>query len=299
MKDEKLIALFETMLAEHWTYEWGAAREGCVDCSGAFVYAYKKLGGGKIEHGSNTIGRKHVGKLLPISEAKPGYAAFKRRDDGNEPEKYKGDGIGNLYHIGLVARDGTSVLNAKGTNYGFSSDPLSAWDYVAPLNAVAYTAQGEEEPVILDVLYRARVTTHSGSLNVRERPDTGSQRIGELKKGAEVSVVSECGEWYRIAYGGGYAYAHSGYLTRIDYGHQSGSFLTESAPAGPYVRVTGDEVNIRQGDSTDYGRVAQLAEGTRLEYVATSPTGWHAVRYKKTIAWVSNEYSEVISGDDD
>ncbi len=215
MKDEKLIALFETMLAEHWAYEWGAARRGCVDCSGAFVYAYKELGGGTIEHGSNTIGRKRVRKLLPISEAKPGYAAFKRRDDGGEPEKYRGDGIGNLYHIGLVARDGRNVLNAKSTNYGFCSDPLSEWDYVAPLNAVSYTAPGEDkEDESMATLYKALVATKEDDLRVRDAPKTG-RIIGHAPRSKTVDVLSE-GDWPRIRYGELVGYASAAYLKRID-----------------------------------------------------------------------------------
>ena len=31
------IAIFEQMKKEKWKYEWGAARKGCVDCSGAFT----------------------------------------------------------------------------------------------------------------------------------------------------------------------------------------------------------------------------------------------------------------------
>lgn len=61
------------------------------------------------------------------------------------------------------------------------------------------------------------------------------------------------------------------------------------------IQCTSGKVNIRQGDSTSYGRVAQLSKGTTLEYVATSPNGWHAVRYKKLIAWVSGEYSVVTA----
>ena len=38
-----LIALFKRMAREHWRYEWGKAKEGAVDCSGAFVYAFNKL----------------------------------------------------------------------------------------------------------------------------------------------------------------------------------------------------------------------------------------------------------------
>lgn len=61
------------------------------------------------------------------------------------------------------------------------------------------------------------------------------------------------------------------------------------------IQCTSGKVNIRQGDSTSYGRVAQLSKGTTLEYVATSPNGWHAVRYKKLIAWVSGDYSVVTA----
>ena len=86
IKASDLIAMFEKMEREHWAYEWGAAREGCVDCSGAFVYAFKALGGPAIAHGSNTIARKHCGALVPASEAKPGYAMFRWREDG-EPER--------------------------------------------------------------------------------------------------------------------------------------------------------------------------------------------------------------------
>ena len=31
IKVSALIAVFERMAREHWAYEWGAAREGCVD----------------------------------------------------------------------------------------------------------------------------------------------------------------------------------------------------------------------------------------------------------------------------
>ena len=42
------------------------------------------------------------------------------------------------------------------------------------------------------------------------------------------------------------------------------------------VRITGNAVNIRVGDSTGYASVGQLSKGDVMEYVATAPTGWHA-----------------------
>ena len=115
-----------------------------MDCSGAFVYAFRLLGNRSIAHGSNAIARKYVVEMLPVSMAKPGMAAFKARVSGDEgydlPERYRQNGVsytGDLndyYHIGLVDSDARYVLNAKGTNYGFSRDPLNGkhgWDYVA------------------------------------------------------------------------------------------------------------------------------------------------------------------------
>ena len=57
--------------------------------------------------------------------------------------------------------------------------------------------------------------------------------------------------------------------------------------------VTGNSVNIRLGDSTDYDRVAYLKKGETLEWVATAENGWHAGRYDKQIVWISGQYSTV------
>ncbi len=120
------------MYEERWAYEWGAARKGCVDCSGAFSYAFRQLGG-SIYHGSNTIARKYVGafRKTPV----PGYAAFrwKKTDTAKYP-----DGRGDFYHIGLVDSDGEHVLNAKGAKAGFCRDTLDGWHSFAPLRGVAY-----------------------------------------------------------------------------------------------------------------------------------------------------------------
>lgn len=60
------------------------------------------------------------------------------------------------------------------------------------------------------------------------------------------------------------------------------------------VQVTGGSVNIRSGDSTQYGKIATLKKGAKHEYVASSvSTGWHAIRYDGKIAWISNKYSKV------
>lgn len=213
IKKDDLIGCFETMLREHWAYEWGAAKSGLVDCSGAFVYAYKALGGPSIPHGSNSILRQSMTlPLLPMSQAKPGYAAVKIRQDGEEPDRYKGDGIGNAYHIGLVGRDG-SVLNAQSTATGFVSS-AAGWAGCAPLKAVDYSEEGEES--MEDALYQAVVTTQSTSLNLRDAPD--GKKTGSLPRGATVDVLEESGgKWLRVSYEGKTGYASAAYLVPVHY----------------------------------------------------------------------------------
>lgn len=248
MKSKQLIALFDRMLAEHWPYEWGAAREGCVDCSGAFVWAFKQFGQ-SIHHGSNTIARKYIsGKLQKASTAKPGWAVFKQKFDGEEPTQYQSDGLGNFYHIGLLGSDGVNVLNAKGVSSGFSSDPLSKWQYAAPLKGVEYEI-AEVIPVELEFKYKARIKLSSGYLNVRSAPSTSASSIGKLYNGD----VVDCAGAYP---------ANSGWLavrtSKIDCGYIASEYAAvysaDNPPLGynmyPYLKLVdsaGQEFNFFPG----------------------------------------------------
>ena len=60
------------------------------------------------------------------------------------------------------------------------------------------------------------------------------------------------------------------------------------------VTITGDSVNVRVGDSTKYESVGRVNKGDTFEWVATSGTGWLAIRMEKRIGWVSPKYSKVV-----
>lgn len=59
------------------------------------------------------------------------------------------------------------------------------------------------------------------------------------------------------------------------------------------VSIIGNSVHARVGDSTKYSSIGYVAKGDVYEYVATSPTGWLAIRMGNRIAWVSNKYAKV------
>ena len=245
-----LIALFKRMLDEHWAYEWGAAREGCVDCSGAFVWAYKQLGA-SIEHGSNSIAHLRVGEYVPVSEAKPGYAVFKLRawrdDSDNGGNRWFGQQPGDVYHIGLMGDNG-KVLNAQSTKTGFVASPASQnWAFAAPLKTVSYSDDKEGGDTMFG---NATVSVTSGYLNIREGASTRSKVITKAENGARVNIIREAGStgWVFGALASGEAgYMSSEYLVEDapgagdadDGGEETGDTTTLTDGSGAYVTLVG------------------------------------------------------------
>lgn len=83
-------------------------------------------------------------------------------------------------------------------------------------------------------------------------------------------------------------------LTTLSAGEDKDDSSQAEMPSGTkIITITANAVNVRVGDSTEYGTVGKLNKGDTLEYVATAPNGWHAGRYTDRIVWVSNRYSAV------
>lgn len=222
-----LIALFRRMLDERWAYEWGAAREGCVDCSGAFVWAYRQLGA-SIEHGSNSIAHLRVGEYVPVAKAKPGYAVFKLRawrdDSDNGGNRWFGQQPGDVYHIGLMGDDG-KVLNAQSTKTGFVASDAAGWAFAAPLKDVIYK-EGDGK-----VFGNATVRVTSGYLNIRDGASTRSNVIAKAENGARVNIFREAG-------GTGWVF---GALASGEAGYMSSEYLVEDTTESGDQGETGGE----------------------------------------------------------
>lgn len=146
---DKLIQAFRDIVG--WPYASpGSNSQKGIDCSGAFVRAYK-VQGQSIYHGSNTIYRKYcskTGAVDKVSALLPGMAVFKRRTDGAEPGKYQGDGVGNMYHIGLVCSvDPLQIIHAT-TPIAKLDTKLGNWSHWGLLSAVDYEATEEEGNIV-------------------------------------------------------------------------------------------------------------------------------------------------------
>ena len=255
IKMAPLVHEFQIMYQEHWPYVWGAARKGCVDCSGAYVYAYS-LFKQYIYHGSNAIARRYVVKLLPVSQAKPGMAAFKARAPGHRyyglPDKYKKGGgsyngdLNDYYHIGLVDLDGKGVLNAQSEALGFGRSPVSKWLYVAELKAVEYPSGSAMTKEGAKNMKEMIVTCPQGeTVNVRDKAN--GKRIDKLPAGTTVMAGDDVNGWREIVYQdrGGYMSseflkpAHAATMTDLPEGGDA-----QAEPPAAYVKtITTDDLN--------------------------------------------------------
>lgn len=212
----ELISCFERMRDEHWDYCLNSAREGCVDCSGAFVWAYKQFNK-TILHGSNSIARLSVGDLLPISDARPGMAVVKVKDwtDDDDTNRWYDSEPGNVYHIGLVIQNGSemNVIEAKGAKWGVVQTKLdNKWKFVAYLDDVDYTQKMEE--TIMEYKYTGSIRLTSGYVHLRSQPNITSKSIAKLYHGEPVEIGdSSQPNWYAIKdEAGNEGYVYSKYV---------------------------------------------------------------------------------------
>jgi hypothetical protein len=241
IKATDLIADFRRMYDEHWRYVWGSAEKGCVDCSGAFAYAYRQHGA-SIAHGSNTIARSYVKGLMPVTAAVPGMAAFKIREPGNPkyalPAKFRKGGaayngdLNDYYHIGLVDETGKYVLNAQGTNAGFTRTKIGLWGAVGYLKAVEYPTEQKK-----GVKPMQKMVVTAKDVAVRKGDSTEAMVIKRLPKGTVVDAFDDIGGWREIMYQGIDGWMMSKFLAPAD----------ESDPAQAYVRtLTAEELQKLQ-----------------------------------------------------
>lgn len=212
----ELISCFERMRDEHWDYCLNSAREGCVDCSGAFVWAYKQFNK-TILHGSNSIARLSVGDLLSISYARPGMVAVKVKDwtDDDDTNRWYDSEPGNVYHIGLVIQNDSemNVIEAKGAKWGVVQTKLdNKWKFVAYLDDVDYTQKMEE--TIMEYKYTGSIRLTSGYVHLRAQPNITSKSIAKLYHGEPVEIGdSSQPNWYAIKdESGNEGYVYSKYV---------------------------------------------------------------------------------------
>lgn len=204
-----------------WPYvSPGSNNSSGIDCSGLFVYLFRKQGG-SIYHGSNTIWREYTtankGKLTSTAQLKPGYAVFKNRawSDSKSDRKnrwYKKDNWGNMYHIGLVRSVNPLIIEhatSAGRKCVVEQNNTKGWTYYAELKNVDYSGEGGKPEQMTTMIVTC---TPGETVKLRKAPTIADNVIAKVPNGTEVLAGTEENGWRTVEYNGKSGYMMAEFL---------------------------------------------------------------------------------------
>ena len=139
-----------------------------------------------------------------------------------------------------------------------------------------------ETPSLGDGEMEAIVKTASGTLNLRERPDTASRVLMTLPRGESIIVTNRGTEWCSVRYAGISGYVMSKYLSfPADNQAAPVSYAIVATQSGP--------LNMRKQPTTGSSVVTQIPKGSRVGVIETV-NGWSRVNYNGATGYVMASY---------
>lgn len=186
-----------------------------IDCIGLIVRVIRTSPGGVGAYrtaGTNTLWRSAEASAKyrdltwrqeGIAGAQAGMLAFKRRGT-------------DVHHVGLVTGEGTVVHSSSAKGCVVETALDGSWQLLAVHRYIKAAGEAEESEENAVQTYNMQVvlSDEGSTLNVRNEPGKGGDRIGRLSHGAVVTVLAEFDNgWRFVTYGDG----ASGYV--------DGSFL--------------------------------------------------------------------------
>ena len=202
-----------------------------IDCIGLIVRVIRTAPGGVGAYrtaGTNTLWRSAEASAKyrdltwrqeGLTGAQAGMLAFKRRGT-------------DVHHVGLVTERGTVIHSSSAAGKVVETKLDASWHLLAVHRYIEARPSGasledETEEKQMEA-YKMKVV--ASSLNVRNEPGIGGDRIGRLSEGAVVTVQAEMENgWKYITYGDGAL------------GYVDGSYLAEyvepAAAAAPKITI--------------------------------------------------------------
>ena len=126
-----------------------------------------------------------------------------------------------------------------------------------------------------------------GPLNVRSGPGTSYERVGSLKKGTEVTILSTQDDWYEISAGSVTGYVSAQYIS-LD-----GTVTQDNTVTQDGLVIAGP-LNVRSGPGTGYSRVGSLSLGATISVLGSS-NGWYQISTGSLTGYVHGDYVALLS----
>ena len=183
-----------------------------MDCQGLVEYCLIQAGVPKAEcglAGSNAHWRRCVWRGTP-DECKaafgciPGGAAlFIVNDDGGEPAKYQGDGLGNASHIGLWLDDTSIAASAscgQVIESNFAGKAINGgWNMIGLLPWVDYGLSEDQQSVVSDTEATSDESDDSSAQDAQQDATTvDTSDYYTIKRGCKGGAVARLQTWLNM-----------------------------------------------------------------------------------------------------
>lgn len=134
-------------------------------------------------------------------------------------------------------------------------------------------------------------TVNVDALRLRSEPSTDAPTIAYLNTGAEVEILEEQGEWYKVEYRGSAGYLFAEYVS-FDTDTDAAPRISAESVAGRTGVITGSTVNFRGGPSTNDAIVATLDDGMEVT-ITTVEDDWCLVEWDGSEGYIKADYISV------
>ena len=154
-----------------------------------------------------------------------GAFLFILEQDGKEPEKYKGDGIGNASHIGICTGDrGKGAIHSSYTNdcvceseFHGKTIKNGGWNRVGLWDQVAFDYGGGSSPEPEPEKKMATVWADNGKpVNLRKKASKLAALVDRVPCNDQVEILERGDEWSRVKWHGKTGFMMSKFLFTED-----------------------------------------------------------------------------------
>ena len=121
------------------------------------------------------------------------------------------------------------------------------------------------------------------SLNVRKGANAKSTKLGSVKKGQTLEVISISNGWAKINFKGNTGYVSSKHLKEVKDTKTSSSKYKKRE-----MSVTSTTLTVRKSNSTKSSSLGKLKKGNVVIAVQESSNGWVKIEYKGKFGYVQN-----------
>ncbi|MBJ8095579.1 SH3 domain-containing protein [Bacillus cereus] len=222
-----------------------------------------------------------IATLLPSVVAADSHAVSIPQNDKVKIEFVNFDKV-HLY------QDATTNSNSIG-NITFNTpvkiiETTPDWYKVDVQNKIGYMQKSYLSPT-KQTQPKNQYIVNAIALNVRIEPNAESTILGVLPNGKYISILEECGEWYKISYNGKTGYVKKEFVSDGSYSMVKGT--TVQGNSSYYVATP--VLRVRSGAGTNTSIIGSLKNGTQLQVVETVGS-WYKIRFGSGFGYVAKHY---------